>query len=54
MQFTYLTTVSGQINAEMLVEALHEAGIDAVINPGDTAGYLGLAMHPCRIMVAAD
>ena len=54
MDWTHLTTVSDQITAEMLVQALRDEDIKALVNAGDTAGYLGVTPNPCRVMVAAD
>ena len=54
MELTYLTTVSDQLNAELLVQALREEDIGAVVNPGDTAGFMGVTPNPCRVMVVSD
>ncbi len=54
MDWTHLTTVSDQLTAEMLVQALRDEDIDALVNAGDTAGYLGVTPNPCRVMVAGD
>ena len=51
MEWIYLTTVPDQLQAEMLVQALLDEAIHAVINPGDTSGFLGVSGNPCRIMV---
>ena len=52
MEWTHLTTVSDQMNAELLVQALRDEEIEAIVNPGDTAGFLGVTPKPCRVMVA--
>jgi hypothetical protein len=54
MEWTYLITVSDQLNAELLVQALLEEDIGAVINAGDTAGFMGVSPSPCRVMVIGD
>jgi hypothetical protein len=54
MDWTHLTTVSDQLNAELLVQALHEENIEAVVNAGDTAAFLGVTPNPCRVMVVGD
>ena len=54
MDWTHLTTVSDQLNAELLVQALRDENIEAVINAGDTAGFLGVTPNPCRVMVVDD
>ena len=54
MDWTHLTTVSDQLTAEMLVQALRDEDIEALVNAGDTAGYLGVTPNPCRVMVAGD
>jgi hypothetical protein len=46
-----LATAPDQISAEMLIEALRDAGIPARISPGDVQSFLGLSNRPCRVLV---
>lgn len=54
MEWVPLITVSNQLTAELLVQALGAEGIKAQVSPGDTAIYLGVAGTPCRVLVAAE
>ncbi len=54
MEWLHLTTTTDQISAELLVQALRDEGIDALVNAGDTASFLGVSANPCRVMVNAD
>lgn len=54
MDWTLLTTVSDQLNAELLIHTLRDEDIEAVVNAGDTAGFLGVTPNPCRVMVVGD
>ncbi len=54
MEWTHLTTTSDQLSAELLVQALLEEGIEALVNQGDTNSFLGVTGYPCRVMVRAD
>ena len=54
MEWTHLTTTDDQLSAELLVQALLEEGIEALVNQGDTNSFLGVmsavsAVHgrPC-------
>ncbi len=54
MDWTHLTTTDDQLSAELLVQALLEEGIEALVNQGDTSSFLGVMGHPCRVMVRSD
>ena len=54
MEWTHLTTTGDQLSAELLVQALLEEGIEALINAGDTSSFLGVSGNPCRVMVNAE
>jgi hypothetical protein len=54
MKWTYLTTAPDQLTAEIWIDVLHSAGLDARINPSDVASYLGIATRGCRILVPED
>lgn len=54
MEWLHLTTTTDQISAELLVQALRDEGINALVNAGDTASFLGVSASPCRVMVDAD
>lgn len=54
MEWTHLTTTDDQLSAELLVQALLEEGIEALVNQGDTSSFLGVMGYPCRVMVRAD
>ncbi len=54
MEWTHLTTTDDQLSAELLVQALLEEGIEALVNAGDTSSFLGVSGNPCRIMVNAE
>ncbi len=49
-----MTTAPDQLIAEMWLQVLHQHGIPAVINPGDTSSFLGVSALPCRLMVSGD
>ena len=54
MDWTHLTTTDDQLSAELLVQALLEEGIEAIVNQGDTSSFLGVMGYPCRVMVRSD
>ena len=54
MEWTHLTTTGDQLSAELLVQALLEEGIEALVNAGDTSSFLGVSGNPCRVMVNAE
>ena len=54
MDWTHLTTTPDQLSAELLVQALLEEGIEALVNQGDTSSFLGVLGQPCRVMVRSD
>ena len=54
MEWTHLTTTDDQLSAELLVQALLEEGIEAIVNQGDTSSFLGVMGYPCRVMVRSD
>ena len=54
MEWTHLTTTDDQLSAELLVQALLEEGIEALVNQGDTSSFLGVMGYPCRVMVRAE
>ncbi len=54
MDWTHLTTTDDQLSAELLVQALLEEGIEALVNQGDTSSFLGVMGQPCRVMVRAE
>ena len=54
MDWTLLTTTDDQLSAELLVQALVEEGIEAVVNQGDTSSFLGVMGYPCRVMVRRE
>jgi len=54
MKWSLLDTAPDQISAEIWCDILRQEGIAAMIEPRDTASYLGVSAFPCRIMVAAD
>ena len=49
MEWTHLTTTDDQLSAELLVQALLEEGIEALVNQGDTNSFLGVMSQPCRV-----
>ncbi len=49
-----LTVAPDQLTAEMWRELLLGEGIPAVVNPGDTASFMGVSPLPCRLMVAEE
>jgi hypothetical protein len=54
VEWVHLTTVSDQLAAELLVQALRDEDIEALVNAGDTTSFLGVSGNPCRVMVNAD
>ncbi len=54
MEWTHLTTTDDQLSAELLVQALLEEGIEALVNQGDTNSFLGVMGQPCRVMVRSE
>jgi len=54
MKWSLLETAPDQISAEIWCDILRQEGIAAMIEPKDTASYLGVSVFPCRVMVAAD
>ena len=54
MEWTHLTTTDDQLSAELLVQALLEEGIEALVNQGDTSSFLGVMSQPCRVMVRSE
>ena len=54
MEWTHLATMDDQISAELLVQALRDESIEALVNQGDTSSFLGVMGQPCRVMVRAD
>ena len=54
MEWTHLATMDDQISAELLVQALRDEGIEALVNQGDTSSFLGVMGQPCRVMVRSD
>ena len=52
MKWAHLATAPDQLTAEFWVGILRNLGIVAMINPSDTASYLGVAAFGCRIQVA--
>jgi hypothetical protein len=47
-----LTTAPDQLTAEIWKDILLQQGIPAMLNPADTASFMGVSSFPCRIMVA--
>ncbi len=54
MEWTHLTTTNDQLSAELLVQALLEERIEALVNAGDTNSFLGVMGQPCRVMVRSE
>ncbi len=54
MKWVHLTTAPGQLQAEMWRDLLVEEGIPARVHPGDTASFLPVSSHPCRILVPEE
>ena len=54
MDWSLLTTTEDQLSAELLVQALRDEGIEAIVNQGDTSSFLGVMGQPCRVMVRSD
>ncbi|MEE8204598.1 MAG: DUF2007 domain-containing protein [Dehalococcoidales bacterium] len=49
-----LTVAPDQLTAELWCELLLREDIPAVVNPGDTASFMGVSPLPCRLMVAEE
>jgi hypothetical protein len=47
-----LTTAPDQLTAEIWKDILRQQGIPAMVNPEDTASFMGVSSFPCRLMVA--
>ena len=54
MNWVHLTTAPDQITAEMLVDALREAGVAAMIRPSDAVSFLGVSPFGCRVQVREE
>ncbi|MBI2938819.1 MAG: hypothetical protein HYY04_00140 [Chloroflexi bacterium] len=54
MAWVYLTTAPNQVIGELWIGLLAAGGIDAMIEPGDAASFLGVSPRPCRILVVED
>ena len=54
MSWVHLTTAPDQITAEMLVDALREAGVAAMIRPSDAVSFLGVSPFGCRVQVREE
>ena len=54
MSWVHLTTAPDQITAEMLVDALREAGVAAMIRPSDVVSFLGVSPFGCRVQVREE
>jgi len=48
-----LITAPDQLTAEIWKDILLQQGIPAMLNPADTASFMGVSSFPCRIMVAS-
>ncbi len=51
MKLVHLATAPNQTMAELWVARLHDAGIPAMVRPGDIAPFLGVSAAPCRVLV---
>jgi hypothetical protein len=47
-----LVAAPDQLTAEMWQDILRKQGIEAMVNPADSASFMGVSPFPCRIMVA--
>lgn len=54
MDWVNLMTTQNQLGAEMCVEILRDAGVEARVNPGDVISYLGISNRGCRVQVRED
>ena len=51
MNLIYLATAPDQTTAEIWVAKLQEAGIPAMVRPGDIVSFMGVSPRPCRVLV---
>ena len=51
IDLVYLATAPDEMTAEIWVARLQEAGIPAMIRPGDAVSFLGTSPMPCRVLV---
>ena len=45
-----VATTPDQMTAEMWAELIRDAGLFAVVAPGDVASFLGMSPRPCQVL----
>lgn len=54
MEWVYLATAPDQVTGEIWVELLRAEAVEARLDPGDTASFLGVSPRPVRLLVRAS